>query len=71
MGSYGGPVDPSAPASRRADWTPPPESSPPMPFTECPYGGTTNLGVNRTASVDSPLMVAHRQYTSLGKFMSD
>lgn len=52
------PADPGAPASRLADLPPQPENSPPMPFTEWPYGGTTNLGTNRTASVDSPLMVA-------------
>jgi len=29
-----------------------------MPFTEWPYGGTTNLGVTRPNSIDSPLMNA-------------
>ena len=29
-----------------------------MPFTEWPYGGSTNIGVTRPNSVDSPLMVA-------------
>ncbi len=64
------PTDPNAPPSRRADWTPAPETSPPMPFFEYSYGGTTNLGTNRTASVDSPLMVALGN-TALGKTMSD
>jgi hypothetical protein len=64
------PTDPSAPPSRRADWTPAPETSPPMPFFEYSYGGTTNLGTNRTASVDSPLMVALAP-TQAGKFMAD
>ncbi|MGO9392955.1 outer membrane beta-barrel protein [Rhodoblastus sp.] len=64
------PTDPSAPPSRRADWPPAPETSPPMPFFDYSYGGTTNLGTNRTASVDSPLMVALAP-SPLGKFMSD
>ena len=36
------PADPSAPPGRRSDaaWPPTPQSSPPMPFTEWPYGGT-------------------------------
>ncbi|MGO9943484.1 MAG: outer membrane beta-barrel protein [Rhodoblastus sp.] len=63
-------VDPAAPPSRRADWPPAPESTPPMPFTEYPYGGSTNLGANRSASVDSPLMVAMAE-TSPGKWMAD
>ena len=43
------PSDPSAPPSRRSDtaWPPTPESSPPEPFTEWPYGGTQNIGVTR------------------------
>jgi hypothetical protein len=68
-GQVGPPADPNAPTSRRANVPPQPENSPPMPFTEWPYGGTTNLGTNRTASVDSPLMVAIAN-TGVGKFMS-
>ena len=66
------PSDPSAPPSRRSDaaWPPTPQSSPPMPFTEWPYGGTQNIGVTRPNSVDSPLMVAIAN-TGLGKTMSD
>ena len=41
-----------------------------MPFTEWPYGGSTNLGVTRPNAVDSPLMVALGN-TELGKAMSD
>ena len=54
------PSDPSAPPGRRSDtaWPPTPASSPPMPFTEWPYGGTQNIGVTRPNSIDSPLMVA-------------
>ena len=66
------PSDPSAPPSRRSDavWPPTPQSSPPMPFTEWPYGGTQNIGVTRPNSVDSPLMVAIAN-TQLGKAMND
>jgi hypothetical protein len=70
MGQSSAPSDPSAPPSRRADWPATPETTPPMPFTEWPYGGTTNLGVNRPASVDSPLMVAIAN-TGFGKFLAD
>jgi hypothetical protein len=52
------PADPKAPAGRRADWPATPESTPPMPFTEWPYGGSTSLGVTRPGSADSPLMNA-------------
>src|SRR6516164_1205966 len=54
------PSDPKAPPSRRSDavWPSTPQSPPPMPFTEWPYGGTTAIGVTRPNSVDSPLMVA-------------
>ena len=70
LGQPGAPSDPNAPASRRADWPATPETTPPMPFTEWPYGGTTSLGVNRPASVDSPLMVAIAN-TGIGKLLSD
>jgi hypothetical protein len=66
------PADPSAPPGRRSDavWPPTPQSSPPMPFSEWPYGGTVNIGTTRPNSVDSPLMVAIAN-TSVGKLMSD
>jgi hypothetical protein len=70
LGKFGPPDDPNAPAARRpAPWGVSPESSPPMPFTEWPYGGATDIGTNRAASVDSPLMVAIGD-TGLGKAMS-
>ena len=55
---------------RRAYWPATPQSTPPYPFTEWPYGGTTNLGVTRPSSVDSPLMVALAN-TSVGSWMND
>jgi hypothetical protein len=66
------PSDPSAPPGRRSDavWPPTPQSSPPMPFTEWPYGGTVNIATTRPNSVDSPLMVAIAN-TNVGKLMSD
>jgi len=71
MGQAASPLetDPNAPPARRAGWVPAPVTSPPYPFTEYPYGGTTLLGVNRANSVDSPLMVAIAD-TGLGKALS-
>jgi Putative beta-barrel porin-2, OmpL-like. bbp2 len=66
----GPPTDPKAPPSRRDGWPATPETTPPMPFTEWPYGGTTTIGVNRPSSADSPLMVALGN-TSLGHWMND
>src|SRR5262249_47216200 len=57
-GHDGAPPDPSAPPGRRKGWTPQPQTQPPYPFTEWPYGGATSLGVTRPNSVDSPLMTA-------------
>jgi Putative beta-barrel porin-2, OmpL-like. bbp2 len=64
------PADPKAPPSRRDYWPTTPESTPPMPFTEWPYGGTSNLGVTRPSSVDSPLMAALGN-TTVGQWMND
>jgi hypothetical protein len=64
-----GPADPNAPAAIRAGWSPAPQTTPPMPFTDWPYGGTTMIGDNRTASVDSPLMVA-LQHTGVGQALN-
>src|SRR5215472_10568293 len=63
------PPDPTAPPSRRAGWSPAPLATPPHPFTEWPYGGTTSIGVTRPNSVDSPLMVALSN-TEVGKAMN-
>ena len=48
-GESGPPTDPNAPPGRRDGWPATPESTPPMPFTEWPYGATTSFGVNRPA----------------------
>jgi hypothetical protein len=69
-GHEGPPSDPKAPPSRRDCWPTTPQSTPPMPFTEWPYGGTTAVGVTRPSSADSPLMVALGN-TSLGQAMAD
>jgi hypothetical protein len=64
------PADPKAPPSTRDGWPKTPQTIPPYPFTEWPYGGSTTIGVTRPSSVDSPLMVALGN-TSLGKAMND
>jgi hypothetical protein len=64
------PADPKLPPGRRDYWPTTPESLPPMPFTEWPYGGTTNLGVTRPSSVDSPLMAAMSN-TPFGHWLDD
>jgi Putative beta-barrel porin-2, OmpL-like. bbp2 len=64
------PSNPTAPAGRREGWPTTPQSIPPMPFTEWPYGGSTSLGVTRTSSVDSPLMAALGN-TPAGQALSD
>ena len=70
MGQAGPPTDPNAPPSRVAGWPGTPQTTPPMPFTEWPYGGTTSIGVTRTGSVDSPLMTAIAN-TGLGQWMNE
>lgn len=66
MGHATAPSDPQAPLSHRAGWPTTPESTPPMPFTEWPYGATTPLGVSRPNAVDSPLMTSI-SHTALGQ----
>jgi len=69
-GKDAAPADPKAPPSRREDYPPAAATTPPMPFTEWPYGGTTALGVTRPNSVDSPLMTALAN-TDFGKWMGE
>jgi len=63
------PPDPNAPPTHIDGWPRTPETTPPEPFTEWPYGGTTSLGVTPTASVDSPLMVAIAN-TGVGQWLN-
>jgi hypothetical protein len=69
-GHEAAPADPKAPPGRRDYWPATPQATPPYPFTEWPYGGTTNLGVTRPSSVDSPLMAALGN-TAPGQWMND
>jgi hypothetical protein len=64
------PTDPKAPPPRRDYWPATPESTPPYPFTEWPYGGTQSFGVTRPNSVDSPLMTALSN-TAVGQALND
>jgi hypothetical protein len=70
MGQSSAPSDPNAPPGRIANWPATPETTPPMPFTEWPYGGTTALGVTRPGSIDSPFMTAIAN-TSFGRLLTD
>ena len=69
-GQVAAPVDPKAPPSRREDIPPAAQSTPPMPFTEWPYGGTPSLGASLPNATDSPLMVGLAN-TDIGKWMGD
>jgi hypothetical protein len=69
-GHEAAPADPKAPPGRRDYWPPTPQSTPPMPFTEWPYGGSTSLGVTRPSSIDSPLMAALSN-TPFGQTLND
>ena len=66
----GPPVDPKAPPGRRDPWPATPMTTPPMPFTEWPYGGTESLGVTLPNSIDSPLMTAIAD-TAIGQWMAE
>ena len=69
-GKASAPSDPDAPPSIRDGWPKPPQTIPPMPFADWPYGGTTNIGTSRPNSVDSPFMAAIAN-TAIGKWMHD
>ena len=69
-GQAAAPADPKAPPSRRDDMTPQAQTTPPMPFTEWPYGGTPPLGASTPNATDSPLMVGLAN-TGFGKWMTD
>jgi len=68
MGHAAAPSDLQAPSAHRRGWPATPQSTPPMPFTEWPYGATTSLGVSLPNSVDSPLMVGIAN-TATGKWL--
>jgi Putative beta-barrel porin-2, OmpL-like. bbp2 len=70
MGHAAAPTDPNAPSSHRDGWPTTPQSTPPMPFTEWPFGAATAIGVTRPSSADSPFMVAIAN-TSGGKWLQD
>jgi hypothetical protein len=69
-GQSAAPTDPNALPSAREGWPTTPQTTPPMPFTEWPYGGATSIGVSRPNSVDSPFMAAIAN-TDPGKWLSD
>jgi Putative beta-barrel porin-2, OmpL-like. bbp2 len=66
------PSDPNAQPSARdaAVWPKSPQSVPPMPFADWPYGGSPTIGTTRPNSVDSPFMVAIAN-TGLGQWLQD
>ncbi len=70
MGHAAAPADPNAPSSHRAGWPATPESTPPMPFTEWPYGAATSIGVSRPNSVDSPFMTSISN-TTVGEWLQN
>jgi hypothetical protein len=70
IGHNTAPANPNSPALRRKDWPKTPQSTPPMPFTEWPYGGTSPIGVSTPNAVDSPFMVAIEN-TATGKWHKD
>jgi hypothetical protein len=64
------PVDPKVVVPVRPGWPTSPQKSPPMPYTEWPYGATTSLGVSLPNAVDSPLM-SSISHTQLGYWLND
>ncbi len=72
LGQASAPTDPNVASipTIRDGWPAVPQTIPPMPFSDWPYGGTTAIGDNRTASIDSPFMVAIAN-TGLGKTLAD
>ena len=51
IGQAGAPADPKAPPARRENWPPAAQPTPPMPFTEWPYGASTAIGATRPGSL--------------------
>lgn len=69
-GQPGPPSDPNAPPGRRDYWPATPQTTPPISFTEWPYGVSTALGVKRPSSIDSPFMAAIAN-TSFGQWLQN
>ncbi len=65
-GQSSAPSDPNAPPSRIDGWPTTPQSTPPMPFTEWPYGGATSIGVTRPQLGRQPVHGRDLQYRSRG-----
>jgi Putative beta-barrel porin-2, OmpL-like. bbp2 len=67
------PDDPNAAPSRRAaeHVAPSPQTSPPYPFTDWPFGGTEVIGGAVPNAIDSPLMKALIGGTPFGKPLED
>jgi Putative beta-barrel porin-2, OmpL-like. bbp2 len=66
-------TDPNAPAvvSRRPlPFPPAPETQPPYPFTDWPYGGSQTIGASIPNAADSPLMTALAP-SDLGKWLNE
>jgi hypothetical protein len=66
-------TDPNAPAvvsHRPPPFPPAPETQPPYPFTDWPYGGSQTIGASVPNAVDSPLMTALAP-TNIGQWLND
>jgi hypothetical protein len=67
------PDEPNGPPTRRTaeHIAPAPQTSPPYPFTDWPFGGTEVIGGATPNSIDSPLMKALIGGTPFGKPLED
>jgi len=65
------PEDPNAPPTRSNRIATAPETSPPYPFVDWPFGATQVIGGATPNSVDSPLMKALIGGTPIGKPLED
>jgi hypothetical protein len=66
-------TDPNAPpvvSHRPLPFPPAPETQPPYPFTEWPYGGSQTIGASVPNAVDSPLMTALAP-TAAGQWLNE
>ena len=70
-GHEAAPSDPKAPPARREGWPAQPQTTPPMPFTEWPYGGATPIGVTAAEFDRQPVDGGDRPTPTLGKWMND